>query len=97
MEIEKKVLTDELDPYLFAGDTCLTTTPDSRDPGAKCVFPFTYKGVKYEGCPPDLKDPSRNWCSTKTDLGRDHLFTSLACWHGCMKYGFFKQPIDQSK
>jgi len=53
-------------------DTCLTTS-DSKDPGAKCVFPFKYKGKTYTGCPPVLGNPGRTWCSTKTDSDGNHV------------------------
>lgn len=63
-------------PPLFrhkrSGDTC-HTTPDSKDPGAKCIFPFKFKGETYHGCPPDLGDPTRGWCSTKTDSDGNHV------------------------
>ena len=42
---------------------CLTTS-DSVDARQKCIFPFTYKGKTYTGCPEDLFEPERRWCST---------------------------------
>lgn len=53
-------------------DTCRTTS-DSRNPGAKCVFPFKFKGKTYNGCPPDLANPGRGWCSTQTDSNGNHV------------------------
>ena len=56
-----------------SGDNCLTT-PESRDPGEKCIFPFKFEGKTYYGCPPDIDDPSKGgWCSTKTDSNGNHL------------------------
>ena len=63
-----------------SGNLCRTTT-DSRNPGAKCIFPFKFKGKTYNGCPPDLKDPSRNWCSTNVDSEGNHV-------RGGGNYGF---------
>jgi hypothetical protein len=54
-----------------SGNVCRTTS-DSRNPGAKCIFPFKFKGKTYNGCPPDLKDPSRGWCSTNVDSDGNH-------------------------
>ena len=80
-------------------DTCLTT-PDSKDPGAKCVFPFKYKGKTYTGCPPVLGNPGRTWCSTKTDSDGNHVsgganfgFCSSHCKTNA-EMGKSKQKID---
>ncbi len=41
--------------------------------GAACVFPFTYNGVTYSGCPVDLEDSSKRWCSTQVDAQGNHV------------------------
>jgi len=43
--------------------------------GQQCVFPFIYKGVKYNGCAPLHSETSgvEFWCSTKTDVNGYHI------------------------
>ena len=38
----------------------------STTDGKKCVFPFKYKDVTYNGCT-KIKNKNVLWCSTKTD------------------------------
>ena len=59
---------------------CLTTS-DSVDARQKCVFPFTFKGKTYSGCPEDLVDKERRWCSTSVNRTGHHI-------SGQGKYGF---------
>ena len=40
--------------------------------GDKCVFPFIYKGKKYEKCTLD-DGGDREWCSTQTDSSGNHI------------------------
>ena len=49
-----------------------TTTGGGRT-GAKCVFPFNYKDVKYNGCSLEDADDDKPWCSTKTDANGQHV------------------------
>ena len=49
------------------------TASDSKDPNAPCVFPFKYDGVTYFGCPVDLFDKNRRWCSTQVDQNGEHV------------------------
>ena len=56
--------------------------------GKPCIFPFTFNGVTYNGCPTfrdtlDIKIKSlmiipdsylnRRWCSTKVDKNGNHM------------------------
>ena len=61
---------------------------DGSEVGKPCVFPFTYKGKTYNGCPVDPEDPARTrWCSTKTDEQGNHIVgNSGHCMSNC--------PID---
>ena len=65
---------------LILGQKCFTTK-DSVDPNKQCIFPFKFKGVTFYGCPTDLIDKKRRWCSTKTDSSGNHV-------RGEGKYGF---------
>jgi hypothetical protein len=47
-------------------EKCLTTN-DSTDPNKPCIFPFKFNDVVYEGCPTDLKDKNKRWCSTESN------------------------------
>jgi len=58
---------------------CLTN--GGKNPFAPCVFPFTYDGVTYFGCPKDLFEADKRWCSTKTDSKGNHVT-------GQNEYGF---------
>ena len=46
-------------------------TVGGRDPGANCVFPFTYEGVVYTECTTVGDD--KPWCSTLTDQNGNHV------------------------
>ena len=59
---------------------CLTTS-DSVDARQKCIFPFTFKGKTYTGCPEDLLEKERRWCSTLVNSTGHHVT-------GQGKYGF---------
>ena len=58
-----------------------TTTGGART-GAKCVFPFTYKDVKYTGCSLEDADDDKPWCSTKTDANGQHV-SGQGQWGQC--------------
>merc|ERR1712227_276097 len=49
-----------------------TTTGGGRK-GVNCVFPFTYRDVKYTGCTLEDADDGKPWCSTKTDANGQHV------------------------
>ena len=60
--------------YFFcfaAQSSCITK--GGKNPFKPCIFPFSYKGVKYFGCPKDLFDPTERWCSTKVDSRGVHV------------------------
>jgi hypothetical protein len=46
-----------------------------------CQFPFIFSNQTFYGCTIFQSENGNPWCSTKADpLGREHLFTSLACY-----------------
>jgi len=50
---------------------CLTKNgPSSNQP---CIFPFTFRGKTYNGCPIDPDDSRERWCSTKVDSRGRHI------------------------
>jgi len=77
--------------YVVRSQTCQTTR-DSVDASKKCIFPFKFKGVTYNGCPVDLVDKDRRWCSTKVDRSGNHVT-------GEDKYGFCSNncPIHRDR
>ena len=56
---------------LHAGGICETVSGPKV--GAACVFPFTYQGRRYNGCPVDPEDLSKRWCSTLVDGNGLHV------------------------
>ena len=56
---------------MYVGSVC--TTNGGPKPGKNCVFPFSFEGKTYYGCPPDLKEPGKTWCSTKVDAAGNHV------------------------
>ena len=65
----------------LASTNTICKTVGGPDPFKKCVFPFTWNGNTYYGCPTDPDDSSKTWCSTSVD-GRGNHIT------GQKKYGF---------
>ena len=52
--------------YGFCPDDCICSrTIEGTANGAKCRFPFTYRGVTYNGC--TKKDEDKLWCRTTAD------------------------------
>jgi len=43
------------------------------DPYRQCIFPFTWNGQTYYGCPVDPENNSYRWCSTKVDGYGNHV------------------------
>jgi len=39
---------------------CLTEGGPSG-PNKPCIFPFIFEGKTYQGCPRDLKEPTKTW------------------------------------
>ncbi|XP_059081531.1 peroxidase-like [Tigriopus californicus] len=68
------------------------STVSGPNPGKPCIFPFTYQGVTYKGCPIDPEDSSKRWCSTRTDRSGNHVT-------GQGEYGHCDQscPIHRSQ
>ncbi len=48
-------------PPLLLG--CLTVSGPKVN--AQCIFPFIWNATSYNGCPIDLVDETKRWCSTK--------------------------------
>ena len=62
----KIILSNFLDP------PCLTNN-DGPQKNVSCIFPWIFKGKKYNGCTTD-DDPDGNyWCSTKVDENLIHV------------------------
>lgn len=49
-------------------DACTNGGPD---PGKKCKFPFTFKGVEYSAC--TSKDNTMPWCATAVDSNGNYV------------------------
>jgi len=59
---------------------CVTKSgPSSNQP---CIFPFTWRGKKYNGCATNPDDSSQRWCSTKVDSNGNHI-TGQRNWGYC--------------
>ena len=48
-------------------------TKSGPSPNQPCIFPFTWNGKTYNGCPIDPEDSSQRWCSTKVDSNGKHI------------------------
>jgi len=64
------------EPAPVSGSDCVASSGPAS--GRKCIFPFTYNGVRYEGCAPlygDLVNVYSQvyWCSTKVDFNGFHI------------------------
>ena len=66
-----------------AREVCVTT--GGPDPGANCVFPFTYNGVEYNGC--TSVDSDALWCSTKPSADLDEVDGWGFCPPTCQHHG----------
>jgi len=49
------------------------TTADSKDARRPCVFPFVYKGKKYNACTTEHSTGNWPWCSTSVDMWGEHI------------------------
>lgn len=58
----------EFQPCASDGAACITT--GGPNPGKNCIFPFTWQGTTYHGCP---EDSDGVWCSTKVDNAGNHV------------------------
>ena len=69
----------------------------------KCVFPFIFDKVEYNGCAVDRQDRRRRWCSTKIDRDGVHIdgeegFCDQDCrYHKPGDYQKLKNPLFGSK
>ena len=52
-------------------DQCSTVS--GADPGAKCVFPFTFDGKRYSDCTTTGSTDGKAWCSTRVDNKGRHI------------------------
>ena len=57
------------------------STVGGPDPYQQCIFPFTWDGKTYYGCPVDPDDKTKIWCSTQVDGYGNHVT-------GKGKYGY---------
>ena len=57
-------------------------TKSGPSPNQPCIFPFTWNGKTYNGCPIDPEDSSERWCSTKVDSNGNHI-TGQGNWGHC--------------
>ena len=48
-------------------------TNGGANPNKPCIFPFTWNGAIYRGCPIDPDDENQRWCSTKVDANGLHI------------------------
>jgi hypothetical protein len=67
-------------------------------PNAPCVFPFKFQGEVYNGCPVDLEDPSKRWCSTRVDANGEHITGAGEfghCGPDCPIHGTFSNGINR--
>ena len=68
--------------YLFSITANLCKTKSGPSSNQPCIFPFTWKDEKYNGCPIDPVDSSQRWCSTKVDSNGNHI-TGQGNWGHC--------------
>ena len=50
---------------------CLTLHDAGTKQGVPCIFPFKYKGKKYNGCTKD--NHNKLWCSTQNDQSGEYI------------------------
>ncbi len=48
----------------------------------KCVFPFTFRGKRYEGCTTEHDPDKRSWCSVQVDEDGNHV-SGKGHWGHC--------------
>ena len=73
------------------------TTGGPVGSGSQCQLPFIYKGTTYFGCPVDLVDDTKTWCSTKIDDKGVHVSGQGEygfCSSTCPKHVEDQAPID---
>ena len=67
--------------YFITANLCMTKSgPSSNLP---CIFPFTWKGRTFNGCPVNPEDKKQRWCSTKTDSNGNHIADQGRNWGFC--------------
>lgn len=53
--------------------------------GMECIFPFTFRSVKYFGCTTITDPDNKLWCSTKVDDNGKHIRGNWGyCGEGCL-------------
>jgi hypothetical protein len=53
-------------------DSQCSTTSDSPDKNATCIFPWKFNGILRQECITDTDPDDRYWCSTKVDDDLEH-------------------------
>ena len=63
-------------------DSQCSTTSDSLDKNAKCIFPWKFKGILRQECITETDPDDRHWCSTNVDDDLEHI-GGLGNWGFC--------------
>jgi len=80
--------SDESSTSTSSGTGC-RTSGGPAGAGVQCQFPFSHKGVTYNGCPVDPYEQDERWCSTKVDGQGEHVSGGGHygfCDSGCPKH-----------
>lgn len=59
-----------------------------NSPGDKCMFPFIWKGVTYEGCT-KADNNGQAWCATSYKPGGTNIDGWTNCRDGCPMQGIY--------
>ncbi|XP_059099366.1 phenoloxidase-activating factor 3-like isoform X1 [Tigriopus californicus] len=57
-------------------------TPNGTPTPLPCVFPFKYRGLKFDKCTPEFDQNKKPWCSVKVNSEGDHL-SGAGLWGHC--------------
>lgn len=73
-------------------ETCETAGNAGNGAGLRCVFPFKYRGITYDGC--TKANHPRLWCATKTDPSGNYIGQWGDCSSACPKASTFKPRVS---
>jgi len=71
---------------IVKGDNCFTV---DKNPNVPCVFPFTYRGIKYTGCTRVSDKAGKRWCATNVDENGFYINNSK-------QYGYCEEDCPDS-